>query len=323
MDNQYLKDILKSYAKKRDQAESELEYRKSQIYKNIPEIMEIDDELAQTGINISKAILTDPVNADNLLKELKERTNGLTQKKAFILTENNIPLSFLELQYDCTKCKDTGFDKRGGKCSCLKQEIIKRAYSVSNLDNILGEENFNKFDISLFSNESFNDFPLSPRENMLDILSITESYVSEFSRNNDSNLMFFGKTGLGKTYLCNCIAKSLLDKGHIVVYQTAFKLLEIIENYKFKNGDHELYRLIFDCDLLIIDDLGTEFTNSFTNIELFNIINTRMLNKKSIVISTNLSPNEMAKVYGDRIISRVVANFELIRFYGGDLRWNS
>lgn len=321
MDNQHLREILKIYERKRDLAKQELEYRRSQIYKQIPEIEAIDKELAQTGIHLSKAILRDPDNTDNLLIELKDRNYKLTQKKAFLLTENNIPLSFLELQYSCSKCKDTGYFPTGGRCDCLKQEIIKRAYSMSNMDNILGEENFKNFNIDLFSSKPFEDYSLTPKENMMDILSITESYVSNFKRKNDENLIFLGSTGLGKTYLCNCIAKSLLDKGYIVVYQTAFKLLEIIENYKFKKGDPELYKLIFDCDLLIIDDLGTEFTNTFTNIEVFNILNTRLLNKKSIVISTNLSPNEIASVYGDRITSRIVSNFNLVRFYGSDLRW--
>ena len=321
MDNKYLRDILRAFERKRDLAKKELKYRKSQIYTQIPEVKEIDDELARTGINLSKAILMDPENTEGILQELKERTSRLTQKKAYILTENNIPLSFLELQYTCKKCKDTGYLDTGKKCDCLKQEIIKRAYAVSNLDNILGKENFKNFNLDLFSSQPFEDYSLSPKENMLDILSITESFVSNFNAKDSENLIFFGSTGLGKTYLCNCIAKSLLDKGYVVVYQTSFKLLEIVENYKFKKSDSELYQLIFDCDLLIIDDLGTEFTNTFTNIEIFNILNTRLLNKKSIVISTNLSPIEIANVYGDRITSRIVANFNLLRFYGSDLRW--
>lgn len=321
MDKQQLNEILKGYEKKRDLAKKELAYRKTQIYSQIPEIEEIDDELANTGINLSKAILMDPDNTDAILSELQERTNRLTQKKAFILTENNIPLSFLELQYNCKKCKDTGFMDNGKKCDCLKQEIIKRAYSTSNLDNILGEENFKNFNLDLFSAKPFENYNLTPRENMLDILSIAESFVSNFGSKDNENLIFFGSTGLGKTYLCNCIAKSLLDKGYVVVYQTAFKLLEIVENHKFRGGDRDLYKLIFDCDLLIIDDLGTEFTNTFTNIELFNILNTRMLSNKTIVISTNLSPEKIVEVYGDRITSRLVANFQFMRFYGTDLRW--
>ena len=139
--------------------------------------------------------------------------------------------------------------------------------------------------------------------------------------------MFYGDTGLGKTFMCNCIAKSLLDKGHLVIYQTAFKMFEIIEDYKFKNADSHIskenYENLFDCDLLIIDDLGTELTNSFTNSELFNILNTRLLSGKKTIISTNLSPMQLGSNYAQRIFSRLFDRFKMVKFIGKDLRWES
>ncbi|WIF95829.1 ATP-binding protein [Caminicella sporogenes] len=321
----FIKKILLEYEKKRDRAQRELEYRKSQVYEIIPRIKEIDDEISKTGIKISKAILQNTDNYLEKVNEIKEYTKKLKQEKAILLTENNIPLNFLEIQYECSKCKDSGFLDSGEKCNCFKQKLIDKAYEMSNISHLLKKENFKNFNIDLFSDEKFEDENLSPKQNMLKILNICEGFVFNFDKKNDENLLFYGSTGLGKTYLCNCIAKSLLDKGKIVIYQTAFKILEILEEYKFNsNQSPEIklsYELLFDCDLLIIDDLGTELANKFTNIEIFNIINSRLIQNKKTIISTNLSPADIIKIYGERTASRIFGKFTILKFYGPDLRW--
>ncbi|RKD22210.1 DNA replication protein DnaC [Caminicella sporogenes DSM 14501] len=321
----FIKKILLEYEKKRDRAQRELEYRKSQVYEIIPRIKEIDEEISKTGIKISKAILQNTDNYLEKVNEIKEYTKKLKQEKAILLTENNIPLNFLEIQYECSKCKDSGFLDSGEKCNCFKQKLIDKAYEMSNISHLLKEENFKNFNIDLFSDEKFEDENLSPKQNMLKILNICEGFVFNFDKKNDENLLFYGSTGLGKTYLCNCIAKSLLDKGKIVIYQTAFKILEILEEYKFNsNQSPEIklsYELLFDCDLLIIDDLGTELANKFTNIEIFNIINSRLIQNKKTIISTNLSPADIIKIYGERTASRIFGKFTILKFYGPDLRW--
>lgn len=246
-------------------------------------------------------------------------------EKAYLLSEANIPIDYLELKYDCDKCKDTGYLEDGNKCHCLIQSLINKAYKMSNLETILEKENFKNFDINVFSNEPFEDEKLTPRENMLDILSIAESFVADFDKTNAFNLLFYGTTGLGKTYLCSCIAKALLDKNKIVIYQTAFTILELLSNRRFRAETSEMsefeYNLLFECDLLIIDDLGTEITNTFTNAEIFNIVNTRILKNKKTIISTNLTPNELSSVYTDRVFSRISDKFLPLKFYGKDLRW--
>ncbi|NLI66362.1 MAG: ATP-binding protein, partial [Tissierellia bacterium] len=175
------------------------------------------------------------------------------------------------------------------------------------------------------SDEPFEGEVLTPRENMIDIVGIAEGFISNFDENNGENLLFYGTTGLGKTYLCNCIAKSLLDKNKIVIYQTAFTILDILEERRFGKGDKELsnyqYELLLDCDLLIIDDLGTEISNTFTNAEIFNIVNTRLLRNKKTIISTNLTPKEISDIYTDRVFSRIFHRFNPLKFYGNDLRW--
>ena len=327
MNKNFIRNILLEYEKKRDIAEKELLYRKSQVYELVPRLKEIDDKIARIGIDLSRVILTNPENYEEEVRTIKEHTDKLKQEKAILLTENNIPLNFLELNYSCNHCNDTGFNKNGQKCKCFKQKLIDRAYSMSNISHSLKNENFQTFNIEIFSNEKFEDENLTPKENMLNILSVSEGFVNNFDENNGENLLFYGTTGLGKTFLCNCIAKALLDKGKIVVYQTAFKILEILEEYKFsREKTPELkmsYELLFDCDLLIIDDLGTELTNTFTNIEIFNIINNRIVQNKKTLVSTNLDLIDIADTYSHRVSSRIFGKFTLLEFYGPDLRWES
>ncbi|HLS54173.1 MAG TPA: ATP-binding protein, partial [Tissierellaceae bacterium] len=282
-------------------------------------------EIFKTGISMSKYIASNPDNYQEKILQAQEKLERLKMEKAYLLTESNIPLDYMEIKYDCQGCEDTGYLSNGDKCNCLRQALVSKAYKMSNLGNILEKENFQNFDITIFSDEPFEGEELTPRENMRDLVGIAEGFVNNFDEDNGENLLFYGTTGLGKTYLCNCIAKSLLDKNKIVVYQTAFTILEILENRRFGRGDRELgdyqYNLLFDSDLLIIDDLGTEISNTFTNAEIFNIVNTRIIAGKKTIISTNLTPNEISQIYTDRIFSRIFEKFIPLKFYGKDLRW--
>jgi len=168
----FVREILMEYERIRDKNQKELEYRKSQVYEIVPEIKEIDDELGKIGIKLSKAVLLNPENCQKEVEKLKEETKYLKERKARLFKENNIPQDFLELQYDCPKCKDTGFLDGGSKCNCFKQKLIERAYKTSNIAHRLEEENFQKFNIELFSDEKFEDEKLTPRENMLHLINI-------------------------------------------------------------------------------------------------------------------------------------------------------
>lgn len=322
-----LKEILKSYEKKRDRAEIELENRVQDVYSQIPEIQNIDDEIGKIGLSLTKLVLLNPQNKDEIITESQNKMKELTSRKNDLLNKYNVPPGYLDAQYSCNICKDKGFLSNGSKCNCLKQEIINEAYKMSNLSRVLETQNFATINTSIFSDEKFEGSNISPRQNILQIVSICESFVLNFDKDNDENLLFYGDTGLGKTFMCNCIAKSLLDKGYVVIYQTAFKMFEIIEDYKFKNNDNRIskdnYENLFDCDLLIIDDLGTELTNSFTNTELFNILNTRLLSGKKTIISTNLSPMQLGADYTQRIFSRIFDRFKMVKFIGKDLRWEN
>lgn len=323
-----LKEILTSYERKRDRAESELEQRKKDVYSQIPEIQDIDNEISELGLRLAKLVLQNPLDKDSIIAESKEKMNELKNQKKEILDKYKVPKWYLDIQYDCNICNDRGFLKNGSKCNCLKQEIINESYKMSNLSRMLESQNFTTFDSSVFSTEKDSDGNISPQENMLrNILPVCEGFTLNFDKDNGENLLFYGDTGLGKTFMCNCIAKQLLDKGYLVIYQTAFKMFEIIEDYKFKNTDSHItkdnYENLFDCDLLIIDDLGTELTNSFTNSELFNILNTRLLTGKKTIISTNLSPMQLGSDYAQRIFSRIFDRFKMVKFIGNDLRWDN
>lgn len=322
-----LKEVLRKYDKKKNEALDRQKRRERQVYERIPRIKEIDSEISKTGVMIARSLLNNPESYEGNLAKIKEKMNNLKAEKAFLLTENNIPLDYLDISYSCQNCKDTGFLKGGQKCSCLKQELIRRAYAMSNIEQKLLKENFDTFDMDLFSDEPFEDKEESPKQHMMRILDVAERFCLNFKQANDENLLLHGTTGLGKTFLCNCIAKEVLDMGHIVVYQTSFRLMEIVESHRFnrdrKNFSNDDYRMIFDADLLIIDDLGTELANSFTITEFFNIINSRLLSGKKTVISTNLSPHDMGNIYTDRVFSRLASHFTFLYFYGLDLRWET
>ena len=325
MNKQIIENIMTDYNKKRLRAAHEADKKKEKLYAALPRLSEIDKQMKLLSISLSKSFLSHPEDLNLQVKKLRKEIEELKKERQSIYEENNIPKDYLEIEYECKKCSDTGYTADGKKCSCFKRQIINNLFQMSNMVNMLQKENFNTFDINVFSNEIYKNEKLTPRQNMYYVLEISQDFCSNFNETN-MNLLFFGGTGLGKTFMCNCIANELLNKEISVLYQTSFSLFETIENHKFnKQNETEEnlmnYNMIFDCDLLIIDDLGTEVSNSFTNAELFNIINERMITDKRTIISTNLSLEQLRDTYSDRITSRIFNNFVPLKFYGKDLRF--
>lgn len=320
-----LKEIHLEYEQRRDEEDRLQRIRTQEIYKKIPAIKRMDEEIFKIGLDMAKFIIGNPDTYKKDMEIAKEKIEKLKMEKAFILTESNIDQDYMEKKYTCKTCNDTGYLESGKKCNCLKQKLVSRAYKMSNIETNLLKDNFKNFNINLFKDEKFDREAMTPRENMLDIVGIAEGFIGNFEDKNEDNLLFYGTTGLGKTFLCSCIAKALLDKDKIVVYQTAFTILEILERKRFgnKNKDKSSYEydLLFDADLLIIDDLGTEVSNTFTNAEIFNIVNTRIIKGKKTIISTNLTPKEISEIYTDRVFSRILQKFIPLKFFGEDLRW--
>ena len=326
MNEQNLRSILTEYQKTRQRNKNLLEERINEIHERFPEIKKLSDQIRDNGIKMAKAALGSTSNEE--LEKLSDYQEKLIYQKNRSLEENNIPSDYLKLKYDCNICKDTGFVESGVQCKCFKQKIINSLYRMSNLEKILEKDNFSNFNLDLYPDEIVEGYDKSPKENMRDIIMDVYHYIQNFgtySSDEKNNLLFWGKPGLGKTFLCSCIAKDILNNGYTVIYQTSFNLMEIIEKYKFHRNDctsddMENFRNLFECDLLIIDDLGTELVNSFITSELFNIINDRLNANKKIIISTNLNPPQIGREYTDRVLSRIIGNFKIYEFYGNDLR---
>ena len=320
-----LKEIFKEYEKTRDYELFLKNKRIAEVYEKIPRIKFLDEEISKTGLEMAKLVLAKPEDYENIVLNTRDKINKLEMEKAYLLTESNIKKDYMDLNYKCNICKDKAYKENGDQCICLKQELISRAYKMSNIEKLLAKENFASFRLDIFSDEKFETEPLSPRENMEEILKVAQNFIRNFKEDNGENLLFYGTTGLGKTFLSNCIAKELIDSNQVVIYQTAFTILEILANHRFRRGETEFndfqYDQLFQCDLLIIDDLGTEISNSFTNAEIFNIVNTRIISGKKTIISTNLTPKEISNIYTDRVFSRVLDKFMPFKFYGPDLRW--
>lgn len=325
MNNQILENIMTEYNKMRLKAAHDADLRKEKLYAAFPELEEAEKQIQLLSIKLSKLYLSNSVNINEQCLSLKSEIEQLKKKRIEIYKNNNIPDDYLKVKFECSKCNDTGYLQDGKKCSCLNKQIINNLYSISNMEYMLNKENFDTFDINMFSNDAYKNEKLTPRQNMYYILEISEDFCSNFYDTN-MNLLLYGSTGLGKTFMCNCIASALLRKEISVLYQTAFSLFEIIETHKFnkqiESEENKInYNMIFECDLLIIDDLGTEVGNSFTNAELFNIINERLITNKKVIISTNLSLEQLRDTYSERITSRVFNNFVPLKFYGEDLRY--
>ena len=325
MNESFLKDILLEYQYKRDRAEKIADYKKKDLYSQFPHIEEIDDKINKIGFDMVKLVLKNPADKEKICLDTKNKINALKNEKSEFYKSKGIPSNYLDIKYECDICKDRGFLKDGNKCNCLKQRIINEVYKTSNISQIL--ENQPVFDLSIFSDEIDEAHGISPRQNMQNILSICDDFIFNFDKGDSSNLLFHGETGLGKTFMSSYIAKEILDKGYTVIYQTAFKMFDIIKDYQFRTSDSNVkkddYENLFDCDLLIIDDLGTELTNSFTVSELFIILNTRLINNKNTIISTNYDIYQIGEVYTQRIFSRIFDKFKAVEFIGKDVRWES
>lgn len=311
-------EILRQYDKKRLNLQHEQHIKQQEIYKKVPRIKEIDDTISSLSVQTAKSLL---LNKDSSMDSFKTQIAALKAEKTSLLNENFTP-EFLDLSYECPDCKDTGYID-GNKCHCFKRSIINALYEQSNLKDILENENFGTFNLRLYKNDSLDSATgMTPLDNISRAIQTSKEFINNFDKE-FKNLFIYGATGVGKTFLTNCIAKELMDNSHSVVYISAIKLFDILADNAFGRGGTDIeqqYANIFDCDLLIIDDLGTELVNNFSVSQLFNCINERYLNQKSVIISSNLSISDLRDMYSERIFSRITSNYTLMKIFGDDLR---
>ncbi|MCL2354378.1 MAG: ATP-binding protein [Oscillospiraceae bacterium] len=328
MNNIHLKTVLKKYEQKRISAGRDLETRKNALYAENKRLEEIDFELGNEAITTAKLILSSKTSS---LKDFVVKKNALNKEKTAILKSLGKDSAFLSPIFECIVCKDTGYigtSSTSTFCNCLKQEMFNLEFNKYNMGN-LEKENFDSFNAKFYSDkadEKKYNSDISPRENMLSIKEVAKNFIENFDSPEEKNLLFWGKPGLGKTFLCNCIANELLNKHKTVLYQTAPVMLdEVIASRMGKpDSNQNILKNILNADLLIIDDLGTENVNSMKFTELFNIINTRLLNQNrkvtKTIISTNLSLQQIFSTYDERIGSRIIGHYLVCGFFGDDIR---
>ena len=320
--NEQYNQILREYDSRRLKNKHLQDKRIKEAYDQIPELKALEEEIIKISAQSGRLALN---GDDSALAVLREHSHQLKQQQQELLIKHSYPADYLDMPYHCNKCKDTGY-VNNEKCNCFKQAISDLLYSGSNIKSILSNENFNNFSFAYYSDDYTDEtLGLSPLSNMQKVVASCKNFIRHFNKHHE-NLLLLGNTGVGKTFLANCIAKELLDRGNTVIYLTAFRLYDILEKYKFSRDEDYSYEAsnqfeyILTCDLLIIDDLGTELNNAFTNSQLYLIINERLLRRKSTVISTNLSLTNINTNYGERIFSRIVSSYNIHRIIGKDIR---
>ena len=314
--------VKDEFARKRQNAVAAAEARREEMYAAAPVLREIDAALSATGLKIYRAALEGKEGLEERIAALKKENLGLQDDRRRVLEACGKPGDYLSIRYECPICEDTGYNGIQ-MCECMRKALIREAYHSSGLGAVLAEQTFDNFELSYYSAKKDAN-GISARDNMANILAEAKRYVAAFgSEEKAQNLLFIGKTGLGKTHISTAIAGGVIDKGYDVVYDTVQNILHSYELQTFSQNAEAAQNVAryTECALLVIDDLGTEFKNSFTNSVLYNLLNTRIIAGLPMIINTNLDDSALfKKQYDDRIISRLIGNFRTFKFFGEDIR---
>ena len=311
LSNSQYDSIMREYDNRRLRSRKLLDERKKEIYSVLPEYKASDDEIATISVQLCKKKL---LGEENKLDELSDLIEELTRKKKLLLTEAGYSINYLEPVYVCPYCKDTGYIERE-KCNCFKQAILDFTYEQTNIRQIIRDDTFDDICFDYQVNED--------ARRMQNAVKISMDFVKNFD-SDYQNLYFYGNVGTGKTMLTNCIANEILEAGYSCIYFSAVSLFDRLSDYYFRRNRQDdnstLIDDIYECDLLIIDDLGTEIVNAFVKTHLFNLINERHLRKKSTIISSNKEVDDLHDTYTDRIFSRIASNYSICHLSGTDVR---
>lgn len=320
LNNSQYNAIMRIYNQRQFQDKYEQDQRREEVYQKVPQIRQIEDEISSQAVRCARKLLDGDTNAK---EELKQHIEDLGEQKEVLLSAFGFPADYMEMHYVCPECQDTGYVD-GKKCRCFKKEEIRLLYSQSNIEEVLLRENFDSFSYEYYDDRVvIPEIQMTVADYMRQVHTWCKEYVENFEKKG-GNLIFTGSTGVGKTFLTNCIAKALIDQYQSVIYLSSNDLFDVFSKNKFHYDTEEemkdMYQYILDCDLLIIDDLGTELNNTFVSSQLFYCINERLLRKKSTIISTNLSMTMLRDTYSDRISSRIISQYSIIPLYGDDIR---
>lgn len=305
----------------RERNEAEFARRRSEVRSKCPEYSAVEAQLHAAGLALTRCVL----DGAEQLGTIRQSIEKAQAEKKRILKKLDLPENYLDGVYSCERCRDTGFDENGHRCECLKRMISEYIGVNSNMTELMRAQTFESFDFSLFSSQ-----PDVKGRSVLDVIkkahAMALAFADGFGTHSD-NLYFYGDAGKGKTYLSSCVANRVLSKGYSVYYQSAFRLMDIMEKLKFGRYDEEEApqaeyeaKYAYDTDLLIIDDVGTEFVTAYSSAAMYDLINSRLNLGKNTIISSNLAPSGIDRQYGERMMSRIVGAYKPIPFIGMDLR---
>lgn len=304
--------VREAFEKKRADAENRAQARAQEIYSLYPDIFAIDVKLSRTGLDVMECISSQKDVLAGIDKLRVKNAELQAQRKALLL-QYGYPEDHLSTNYECSICDDTGFD--GLKmCKCMRHALTMAGIESSGIGALYKTQRFENFDMSFYN--------ASPEisKRMSGILSACINYAESFSDDKNESLLLTGGTGLGKTHLTTSMAYVIIDRGYDVVYDSAQNIFSAYEAKRFDRNTGVDVDKFISCDLLILDDLGTEVTNAFTVSCLYNIINTRLVSGKATIINTNLTLSEINKKYTDRIASRIMGEYNIHQFLGNDIR---
>lgn len=304
--------------KLRKDAEDENILVKTGLYQKIPRLREIEEQLAQTGISAAKAALSSTHDTGTQIEKLKKANLSLQAERAELLTQNGLGIDILEPRYHCPKCKDTG-NLNGKLCDCFRALLQEEACRFANSGSPLPLSTFESFNLSYYPTDKIESIGVSPREMMEVVYDYCYNYASNINEIRE-NLLLIGPTGLGKTHLALAIANRAIAQGVGVIYDTAQNIFVKFEDEYFGRKEKNYTSSVLNCDLLVIDDLGSEFSSPYSLTVLYNILNTRTLSGKKMIVSTNLTREELTPRYNDRIVSRLLGEFHILMFFGRDIR---
>lgn len=300
--------------KRRDNAEQLSDMRRKQLITKFPELLEIENTIRDAALEVIKGLGSGKaVNVNSLA----EKNLNAQKEKTELLKKNGYPEDYLEPQYSCKLCNDSGI-LNGKLCSCHLELLKKISMSEYSCSSVLAVSTFETFDLKYYSTEKDKNLGYSPREYMKASVDFLKSYSEKFNKNSGS-FFFTGGTGLGKTHLSLAVMNKVTEKGYSVFYGSADNIIKQMEKERFGRSNGDIEEEIENADLLIIDDLGTEFRTAFSETAVYQIINNAILNGKPMIISSNLSITELEERYGQRVVSRL-NSFEVINFIGTDIR---
>lgn len=316
LNNLQYESIMREYEHTRDRNRRETALRREHIYRTVPGYQELEDSISSICVAMAKKVLDGDSGA---LQELHTTLEDIALQKKNLLAAAGYPEDYLSPIYTCSDCQDTGYitgaDGQKEKCRCFRLQEITLLYEQSNIQDIISKENFSTLSYEYYEGDDLRRFEAA--------VDLCLNFVQNFKQDYH-NLFFYGTVGTGKSFLSGCVANELLRMGHSVIYFSSSGLFDTLARYSFdikaKESLYHFYQDLYHCDLVIIDDLGTEVTNTFVTSQLFACLNERHLRRKSTIISTNLSLEELRDRYSDRIFSRVTSNYKLCKLTGPDIR---